>query len=132
MGLLQQPPPDCLPDDRMHCVKLLGQRLAARDFNRQVAEFQGIRPVRAAGGSAVTVALHGDHLAKVFDAEWGEGEDFDFFGAMDPDHPVFGFHADGEIMKVIDSFAEFRSDAVDGLDGMDLVQLHGQAASAMC
>jgi hypothetical protein len=24
----------------MHCVKLLGQRLAARDFNRQVAEFQ--------------------------------------------------------------------------------------------
>jgi hypothetical protein len=25
---------------RMHCVKLLGQRLAARDFDRQVAEFQ--------------------------------------------------------------------------------------------
>jgi hypothetical protein len=24
----------------MHCVKLLGQRLAARDFDRQVAEFQ--------------------------------------------------------------------------------------------
>jgi len=24
----------------MHCVKLLGQRLMARDFNRQVAEFQ--------------------------------------------------------------------------------------------
>ncbi len=96
------------------------------------AEAEGIRPVRAAGGSAVTVALHGDHLAKVFNAEWGEGQDFDFFGAIDPDHPVFGFHADGEIMKVIDSFAEVRSDAVDGLDGMDLVQLHGQAASAMC
>ena len=25
---------------KMHCVKLLGQRLAARDFERQVAEFQ--------------------------------------------------------------------------------------------
>ena len=25
---------------KMHCVKLLGQRLAARDFDRQVAEFQ--------------------------------------------------------------------------------------------
>ena len=25
---------------RMHCLKLLGQRLAARDFDRQVAEFQ--------------------------------------------------------------------------------------------
>ena len=24
----------------MHCVKLLGQRLMARDFDRQVAEFQ--------------------------------------------------------------------------------------------
>ena len=24
----------------MHCVKLLGQRLAARDFDREVAEFQ--------------------------------------------------------------------------------------------
>ena len=31
---------DCFPDDRMHCVKLLGQRLMARDFDRQVAEFQ--------------------------------------------------------------------------------------------
>jgi hypothetical protein len=25
---------------RMHCVKLLGQRLSARDFDRQVAEIQ--------------------------------------------------------------------------------------------
>ncbi len=24
----------------MHCLKLLGQRLSARDFDRQVAEFQ--------------------------------------------------------------------------------------------
>jgi len=24
----------------MHCIKLLGQRLLARDFDRQVAEFQ--------------------------------------------------------------------------------------------
>jgi len=30
-------------------------------------------------------------------------------------------------MKTIDGFAEFCGDAVDGLDGMDLVQLHGQA-----
>jgi hypothetical protein len=27
-------------ETKMHCVKLLGQRLAARDFERQVAEFQ--------------------------------------------------------------------------------------------
>ena len=28
------------PGDWMHCVKLLGQRLMARDFDRQVAELQ--------------------------------------------------------------------------------------------
>ncbi len=27
-------------ETKMHCMKLLGQRLAARDFDRQVAEFQ--------------------------------------------------------------------------------------------
>ena len=27
-------------ETKMHCVKLLGQRLMARDFDRQVAEFQ--------------------------------------------------------------------------------------------
>ena len=27
-------------ETRMHCIKLLGQRLMARDFDRQVAEFQ--------------------------------------------------------------------------------------------
>ena len=26
--------------EQLHCVKLLGQRLMARDFDRQVAEFQ--------------------------------------------------------------------------------------------
>ena len=29
-----------LAETKMHCVKLLGQRLMARDFDRQVAEFQ--------------------------------------------------------------------------------------------
>jgi hypothetical protein len=27
-------------ETKMHCVKLLSQRLSARDFDRQVAEFQ--------------------------------------------------------------------------------------------
>jgi hypothetical protein len=27
-------------ETKMHCVKLLGQRLMARDFDRQIAEFQ--------------------------------------------------------------------------------------------
>ena len=30
----------CAAGQWMHCMKLLGQRLAARDFDRQVAEIQ--------------------------------------------------------------------------------------------
>jgi len=45
---------------KMHYVKLLGQRLAGRDFDRQVAEFQ-IRVAILSGFSALgiprTVAL---------------------------------------------------------------------------
>ena len=49
----------------MHCVKLLGQRLMARDFDRQVAELQvriavlngytalGIPVTEAVGGSPI-------------------------------------------------------------------------------
>jgi len=32
-------------ETKMHCVKLLGQRLAARDFDRQVAEIQIRAPI---------------------------------------------------------------------------------------
>lgn len=30
----------CFAETKMHCIKLLGQRLSARQFDRQVAEFQ--------------------------------------------------------------------------------------------
>ncbi len=39
-GGSENDPGDRFPDDWMPCVKLPGQRLAARDFDRQVAEFQ--------------------------------------------------------------------------------------------
>jgi hypothetical protein len=38
----------------MHCVKLLGQRLMARDFDRQVAEFQ-VRVAVLNGASALGI-----------------------------------------------------------------------------
>jgi hypothetical protein len=44
----------------MHCVKLLGQRLMARDFERQVAEVQVrfvILNVYTALGIPVTIAV---------------------------------------------------------------------------
>ena len=69
-----------------------------------------------------------DHLDEVFDAEWGECENLDVGGAVYPDDPVLGLHANGEVMEAIDCLAEFCRDAIDGFDGMDLVQLHAQAA----
>jgi hypothetical protein len=41
-------------ETKMHCVKLLGQRLSARDFNRQVAEIQ-IRAAILNGSTALGI-----------------------------------------------------------------------------
>ncbi|MGP9790948.1 hypothetical protein [Roseinatronobacter sp. NSM] len=65
----------------------------------------------------MTVAFYGDHLDESFYSERGECEDLDLFSAIDPDDAIYGLHADGEIMEALDRF-----------DGVDLVQLHGQAA----
>jgi hypothetical protein len=40
----------------MHCVKLLGQRLTAREFDRQVAEFQ-IRVAMMNGNTALGIPV---------------------------------------------------------------------------
>ena len=42
----------------MHCVKLLGQRLMARDFNRQVAEIQ-VRIAVLNGYTALGIPITG-------------------------------------------------------------------------
>jgi Transposase DDE domain len=47
-------------ETKMHCVKLLGQRLMARDFDRQVAEFQvrvAVLNSYTALGTPVTIVL---------------------------------------------------------------------------
>ena len=80
------------------------------------------------GGSGLTVAFHGDQLYESFDTERGECEDLDLFSAIDPDDAIFGLHADGEIMEATCRFAQLCRNAINGFDGVDLVQLHGQAA----
>ena len=40
----------------MHCVKLLGQSLSARDFDRQVAEFQ-VRVAVLNGSTALGIPV---------------------------------------------------------------------------
>ncbi len=47
---------DRFPDDWMHCVKLLGQRLMARDFDRQVAEIR-LRTAVLNGCTALGIAV---------------------------------------------------------------------------
>jgi hypothetical protein len=44
----------CAAGQWMHCVKLLGQRLSARDFDRQVAEIQ-IRAAILNGFTALSI-----------------------------------------------------------------------------
>ena len=43
-------------ETKMHCVKLLGQRLMARDFDRQVAEFQ-VRVAELNGFTALGISV---------------------------------------------------------------------------
>ncbi len=59
MRRVRKNPVDCLPDDRMHRVRLPGQRLSSSDFDRQVAKFQARIAVLngfTAGGIPVTEA----------------------------------------------------------------------------
>lgn len=78
--------------------------------------------------SGLTVAFHGDHLDERLYTERGESQDLDLFSAIDPDDAIFGLHADGEIMEAIDRFAQFCRNAINGFDGVNLIQLHVQAA----
>ena len=43
-------------ETKMHCVKLLGQRLMARDFDRQVAEFE-VRVAVLSGFTALGIPV---------------------------------------------------------------------------
>ena len=43
-------------ETKMHCVKLLGQRLMARDFDRQVAEVQ-VRNAIMSGNTALGIPV---------------------------------------------------------------------------
>jgi hypothetical protein len=71
-----------------------------------------------------------DQLDEAVDAEVGEGHDAVVFEAVDPDHAVFGLHFESDVEEEVDVFAEFLGDAVYDPDVRDLVDVHGQAASA--
>src|SRR6056297_516270 len=87
-------------------------------------------PAQATARSVRVLTVHFDEAAQVSDPERGECEDAVVAGAADPDHAIFGLHVDGEIEEPIDGFARFGCNAVDGLDGMHIVERHDHAAFA--
>ena len=67
--------------------------------------------------------------ADLLDAVVGEGEGLVVFtGSVDPDDPVLGFEAEGQLMDQILVDAEAFGDEPSGVDVVDLVALQGHAA----
>ncbi|MGL4413971.1 MAG: hypothetical protein ACRCT9_07020 [Roseinatronobacter monicus] len=95
----------------------LSRSMLANRTCRAISGLQGYPFGEGRRGSSLTVAFYGEHLDESFYTERGGCEDLDLFSAIDPDDTIFWLNADGEIME-----------AIDGFDGVDLFQLHGQAA----
>jgi hypothetical protein len=93
----------------------------------------GIHSARAAERLSGFVAIdgNGDEVAEAFDAELGEGHDAVFVvEAVDPDQAVLRLHFGRDICEPVLVFTEFLGDERDGPHGMDLVDVHRQAAIA--
>ena len=71
-----------------------------------------------------------DELDQVLNAEVGERQDPVFSDAIDPNDTVLDFHFVGDIPEPILIFSEILGDFGNGLDVMDLVDVHGHAARA--
>jgi hypothetical protein len=67
-------------------------------------------------------------LDEIFDAVVGEGDDFAIVGSIDPDHAVFGIHAEGKLVEQFDVLSEIGGDAINGGHAVHLVDVHSQAA----
>ena len=60
--------------------------------------------------------------------DFGERHDAVFADPVDPDDAILGFHFVGDVDQPVLVFAEILGDAIDGVDVMDLVDVHDQAA----
>lgn len=66
----------------------------------------------------------------LLDAFIGEGQDaVVIVGAVDPDDAVLGIEVEGQIMDEVFADAKIPGDTFDGVDVMDLIALHDQAAA---
>src|SRR4029077_21270545 len=82
-----------------------------------------------ASGSWVFL-VHFDKVSEVLDSEFSERHHPVVVEPVDPDDAVFGVHLIGDIEEPVHALAEFPGHAVYGFDGMDLVDVHDQAAWA--
>ncbi|MFZ1415617.1 MAG: hypothetical protein WAS73_13715 [Defluviicoccus sp.] len=82
---------------------------------------------RGIGGRHL-LAVHGDELLKVFDAESREGRGILLAHPVDGDDAVFGFHLDDDFVEEILVLLQHFGDPGEGEDGRD--GSHAQAALA--
>ena len=84
------------------------------------------------GGQRLSKAfcVHTDELDQVFNSEVGERLDAIFSDAVDPDDAVLDFHFVGDVPEPILVFSEILGDLGNGLDVMDLIDVHRHAAWA--
>ena len=67
--------------------------------------------------------------AHFLDPVIGEGEHPVVVEAVDPDHAILGFQAEGEIMDAVLIYAQSAGNVGDGVDVMNLVALRVHAAA---
>jgi hypothetical protein len=68
--------------------------------------------------------MDSDEVHEAFDSGVGEGHGLFVAGAVDPDQSVFGFHLAGDVGEPVLVFAKLGSDAGDGSDAVDFIDVH--------
>jgi putative transposase len=74
--------------------------------------------------------VHLDEVREGLDSEVRECHDPLVGVPVDPDDAVFGVHLFGDLVEPVHALAEFLCDTVNRFDGMNLVDVHDQAAWA--
>ena len=115
----------------LNLEKLRAQNPAKHAEQRREIEALRIHPAWAAAGLFRPAAMDVDEVEQAFDAVFGEGHGPALvLRVVDPDQPVFRFHVEREISEPVFVLAEIAGDERQCPDGMDLVDVHRQAAIA--
>src|ERR1700722_4062778 len=90
----------------------------------------GLRAIVPALEDRGILLMHFDEVLEGLDPEVRECQHPVVAVAVDPNDAIFGVHFFGDVMEPVHALPEFPGDTVDGFDGMNLVDVHDQAAWA--